>query len=377
MLVGGFGTRLRPLTLDVKKELMPVANRPFLEHVLAHLAKHGIEEAILTTGYLAEAFEAFPLEHAHGVKLTIVKEDEPLDSCGAVKNVEDLIDGTFLVCNGDILTSLDITALVAYHRERETLGTLALKAVDDPSAYGLVPIDDDGRIERFVEKPRPGADIVTNLINAGTYVLEPEALNYVPGGEPFSFEGGVRSGGRVDVGLFPLLLAEGEALYGFVSNDYWLDIGSPAKYLQANNDVLDGLAGLGPLGVERERGVWIGRSSDVDPSANIVGPVAIGDNVKIGRGAVVGPRTTLGHDVEIGEETTVSGSVAHDGVRIDNAVVVRDSTIGANSTIGHGTEITAAVIGARVAVGADNELREGIRLWPGLDTGDRGITFTR
>jgi mannose-1-phosphate guanylyltransferase len=123
--------------------------------------------------------------------------------------------------------------------------------------------------------------------------------------------------------------------------------------------------------------VWIGRSSDVDPSANIVGPVAIGDNVKIGRGAVVGPRTTLGHDVEIGEETTVSGSVAHDGVRIDNAVVVRDSTIGANSTIGHGTEITAAVIGARVAVGADNELREGIRLWPGLDTGDRGITFTR
>ena len=377
MLVGGFGTRLRPLTLDVKKELMPVANRPFLEHVLAHLAKHGIEEAILTTGHLAEAFEAYPLEQAHGVKLTIVREDEPLDSCGAVKNVEHLVDGTFLVCNGDILTSLDITALVAYHRERETLGTLALKAVDDPSAYGLVPTDDDGRIERFVEKPRPGADIVTNLINAGTYVLEPEALNYVPGGEPFSFEGGVRSGGRVDVGLFPLLLAEGEALYGFVSNDYWLDIGSPAKYLQANHDVLDGLAGLGPLGAEREHGVWIGRSSDIDPSANIVGPVAIGDNVTIGRGAVVGPRTTIGHDVEIGEETTVSGSVVHDGVRIENAVVVRDSTIGTSSAIGHGTEITGSVIGARVAVGADNELRDGIRLWPGLATGDRGITFTR
>ena len=208
MLVGGFGTRLRPLTLDVKKELMPVALRPFLEHVLANLARHGVDEAILTTGYLAEAFEAFPPERAHGVKLTIVKEDEPLDTCGAVKNVEHLIDGTFLVLNGDIFTSLDLTALVKYHRERETLGTLTLKPVDDPSAYGLVPIDDDGRIERFIEKPKPD-EVITNLINAGTYVLEPEVLNYVPDGEPFSFE-------RPAVGgLFPLLLAEGEALYGF------------------------------------------------------------------------------------------------------------------------------------------------------------------
>jgi mannose-1-phosphate guanylyltransferase len=377
MLVGGFGTRLRPLTLDVKKELMPVANRPFLEHVLAHLAKHGVEEAILTTGYLAEAFMDYPAEQAHGVKLTVVKEEEPLDTCGAVKNVEHLIDGTFLVCNGDLLTALDITSLVSYHRERETLGTLALKAVDDPSAYGLVPIDDDGRIERFVEKPKSGDEIWTNLINAGTYVLEPEALNYVPGGEPFSFEGGMRSGGRVDVGLFPLLLAEGEALYGFVSNEYWLDIGSPAKYLQANHDVLDGLAGLGPPGAERERGVWIGRACDIDPSANLVGPVAIGDDVTVGRGAVIGPRTSIGNGVVIGDETTVSGSVVHDGVRIENAVVVRGSTIGTSSAIGHGSEIVDGVLGARVTVGADNELRGGIRLWPGLDTGDRGITFTR
>ena len=377
MLVGGFGTRLRPLTLDVKKELMPVANRPFLEHVLAHLAKHGVEEAILTTGYLAEAFHSFPDDRTHGVKLTIVKEDEPLDSCGAVKNVEDLIDGTFLVCNGDILTSLDITALVAYHRERDTLGTLALKAVDDPSAYGLVPIDDDGRIERFVEKPKSGADIVTNLINAGTYVLEPEALNYVPIGEPFSFEGGVRTGGRVDVGLFPLLLAEGEALYGFVSNEYWLDIGSPAKYLQANHDVLGGLAGLDAPGAERDRAIWIGRGAEVDPGVNLVAPVAIGENVRIGRGAVIGPRTSIGDDAEVGEDVTVSGSVLHEGVVLEDAVIVRDSTIGAGSSVGHGSEITGAVIGARVKIGADNELRDGVRLWPGLDTGDRGITFTR
>jgi mannose-1-phosphate guanylyltransferase len=377
MLVGGFGTRLRPLTLDVKKELMPVAGRPFLEHVLAHLAKHDVEEAILTTGYLADAFRDFPDERAHGVKLTIVKEDEPLDSCGAVKNVEHLLDGTFLVLNGDILTSLDITALVRYHRERETLGTIALKAVSDPSAYGLVPIDDDGRIERFVEKPKTSADIVTNLINAGTYVLEPETLNYVPGGEPFSFEGGVRSGGRTDVGLFPLLLAEGEALYGFVSDDYWLDIGAPQKYLQANHDVLDRHAGMTAPGVERDPNVWIGRSSEVDPTAQLRGPVVIGENCTIGRHAEIGPRTAIGDGVEIGEDATVSGSVLHDLVVVEPAVSLRDCILGAGVHIGHGTEAVGAVIGAAVHIGADNELREGVRLWPGIVVPDTGITFTR
>jgi mannose-1-phosphate guanylyltransferase len=376
MLVGGFGTRLRPLTLDVKKELLPVAGQPLLEHVLAHLAKHGVSEAILTTGYLAEAFEDFPPERAHGIELTIVKEDEPLDSCGAVKNVEHMIDGTFLVLNGDVLTSLDITALIAYHRERETLGTLALKAVEDPSAYGLVPIDDDGRIERFVEKPKYGADIVTNLINAGTYVLEPEALNYVPTDEPFSFEGGVRSGGRVDVGLFPLLLAEGEALYGFVSDEYWLDIGSPAKYIQANHDVLDGLVGLEPSGSVRER-VFVGRGTEIDPAANVTGPCVVGEGCTIARGAAVGPRTSLGAGCVIGEGAQIAGSVLHDRVVVEDGVRLRDSVVGSDSRVGHATQAHDAVIAAKVHIGADNELREGIRLWPGIDVPDRGITFSR
>jgi mannose-1-phosphate guanylyltransferase len=370
MLVGGFGTRLRPLTLDVKKELMPVANRPFLEHVLAHLAKHGVDEAILTTGYLAEAFHDFPQDRSHGVKLTIVKESEPLDTCGAVKNVEHLIDGTFLVLNGDIFTSLDITALVAYHRERDTLGTLTLKPVDDPSAYGLVPIDDDGRIERFVEKPKP-EEIVTNLINAGTYVLEPEVLNYVPVGEPFSFE-------RPAVGgLFPMLLAEGEALYGYVSDSYWLDIGTPLKYLKANHDALDGLVGIKPPGIEREPGVFVGRSTDIDPSARIIAPSVIGDGARVGRGVTVGPLTSLGEGVQIGGGASVSGSVLHDRVTVGNGATITDSVIAGRAHIGSGSEISDAVIGAGVEIGADNELRGGIRLWPGIAVPDRGITFTR
>ena len=181
-----------------------------------------------------------------------MKEEEPLDTCGAVKNVEHLIDGTFLVLNGDIFTSLDISALVAYHRERETLGTLTLKPVDDPSAYGLVPIDDDGRIERFIEKPQP-EEIVTNLINAGTYVLEPEVAELRAGGRAVL----VRAPPTVG-GLFPLLLAEGEALYGFVSDAYWLDIGTPVKYLKANHDALDAARRHRAARDRAGAGVWVG-----------------------------------------------------------------------------------------------------------------------
>lgn len=370
MLVGGLGTRLRPLTLDAKKELMPVANRPFLEHVLANLGRHGVDEAILTTGYLAEAFEDFPDVRAHGVKLTIVREKEPLDTCGAVKNVEDSLDGTFLVLNGDILTSLDISALVAYHRDRETLGTLTLTPVDDPSAYGLVPIDEDGRIERFIEKPRP-EEIVTNLINAGTYVLEPEILNYVPAGEPFSFER-VREGG-----LFPLLLAEGEALYGYVSNAYWLDIGTPDTYLRANADTVEGLVGLEPPGVRREDRTWVGRGTEIDPAARVSGPTAIGEGCTIGRGAVLGPRVCMGDGCVVGEGATVSDSVLHPGVRIDAGAFVAGAVLATRASIGAGSHVAQAVIGHDVHVGADNELSGGIRLWPSLDVPDQAITFNR
>jgi mannose-1-phosphate guanylyltransferase len=368
MLVGGFGTRLRPLTLHTKKELMPVANRPFLGHVLANLAKHGVDEAILTTGYLAEAFEDFPEDESHGVKLTIVRETEPLDTCGAVKNVEGLLDGTFLVLNGDIFTSLDITKLVAYHRERDALGTLTLTPVDDPSAYGLVPIDEDGRIQRFIEKPRAD-EIVTNLINAGTYVLEPHILDFVPGGEPYSFE-------RVhEGGLFPLMLAEGEPLYGFVSNDYWLDIGTPEKYLKANRDALAGLVGVEPPGVSSKDRVWIGRGAEIDPSAQIVGPCAIGDDACVERGAVVGPLSSVGRGSRIGENALVEGSVLHDGVDVAENANLRGTICGGGSRIGAATKCTDVVIGSGVKIGADNDLRDGMRLWPGVEIADKGLTF--
>jgi len=370
MLVGGLGTRLRPLTLHTKKELMPVANRPFLEHVLANLARHGVDEAILTTGYLAEAFEGFPAERTHGVKLTIVRETTPLDTCGAVKNVESMLDGTFLVCNGDILTSLDITELVKFHRDRDTLGTLTLTPVDDPSAYGLVPTDSDGRIERFIEKPQPD-EIVTNLINAGTYVLEPEILNYVPAGVPFSFE-------RVhEGGLFPLLLAEGEALYGFVSNAYWLDIGTPEKYLRANSDTVSGLVGIEPPGVNEAGGVWLARGSEIEPTARVSGPASIGTDCRIASRAVIGSRTCIGDGCWIGSDASVDESVLHAGVRVESGAFVVRSVLGSGAVVGAGSRVSDAVIGSGVRIGQDNELSGGIRLWPGIEVPDKGITFSR
>jgi mannose-1-phosphate guanylyltransferase len=370
MLVGGLGTRLRPLTLDTKKELMPVANRPFLEHVLANLAAHGVDEAVLTTGYLAEAFEEFPPERTHGVKTTIMREATPLDTCGAIKNVEHMLDGTFLVCNGDILTNLDISALVKFHRERDTLGTLTLTPVEDPSAYGLVPIDEDGRIERFIEKPQPD-EIVTNLINAGTYVLEPEILNYVPAGVPFSFE-------RVhEGGLFPLLLAEGEALYGFVSNAYWLDIGTPEKYLRANSDTVSGLVGAEPPGVRHEGTVWVARGTEIDPTARISGPACIGEDCRIGPRAVIGSRACIGDGCSIEADASVDESVLHGGVHVESGAFVTRSILGARTAIGRGSRVADAVVGAGVRVGQDNELGGGIRLWPGIEVPDKGITFSR
>jgi mannose-1-phosphate guanylyltransferase len=370
MLVGGLGTRLRPLTLHTKKELMPVANRPFLEHALANLARHGVDEAILTTGYLAEAFEDFPAERTHGVKLTIVRELEPLDTCGAVKNVEDMLDGTFLVCNGDILTSLDITSLAKFHRDRDTLGTLTLTAVDDPSRYGLVPIDEDGRIERFIEKPQP-EEIVTNLVNAGTYVLEPEILNYVPAGEPFSFER-TREGG-----LFPLLLAEGEALYGFVSNAYWLDIGTPASYRRANSDTVAGLVGVEPPGVKHDHHVWVARGTEIHATARVSGPASIGEGCRIGPRAVIGRHACIGDGCVIEEEASIDESVLHPGVRVGPGAFVARSLVASDASIGAGSHVSDAVIGKGVTVGADNELGGGIRLWPGLEVPDRSITFSR
>ena len=353
ILVGGFGTRLRPLTLHTKKELMPVAGRPFLEHTLARLAYHGVDEAILTTGYLAEAFEDFPSERKHGVALNLVREDEPLDTGGAIRNAVQGLDETFLVLNGDILTDLDLGAMIEFHRSSGGVGTIALTPVDDPSAYGLVPTDDDGRITRFIEKPRAD-EIVTNMINAGTYVLEPEAFDAAPASRVFSIE---RK-------LFPALVERG-TIFGFADHGYWLDIGTPAKYLQANHDVLQRRVGETPPGIRTEDGVWVGGEEDIDATAVLRGPSVVGEDCRVAPGAVIDAFSALGDRCVVEAGASVDASVVQDGVRIGSEARVERCVLAAGAEVGARTKLADCVVGPGVCVGADNEIH-GHRLWPGI-----------
>jgi mannose-1-phosphate guanylyltransferase len=280
LLVGGAGTRLRPLTEWLPKPMLPIANRPFLEHQIEHLAGHGVDDVILSCGYLPD-----PIREHFGDRLRYAVEPEPLGTGGAIRFAADGIGETFLVCNGDVLTDLDVGALVDQHRDRGAAATIALHRVDDPSAYGLVRTDPDGRVTAFVEKPPPGeADVDT--INAGTYVLEPAVLELIEPGRAVSVEREV----------FPRLIGRG--LYAQVGSGRWRDIGTPDSYLAAN------LERMPPGGL-------VDPAADVDPSANVTESV-VGAAARIGAGARI-DRSVVLPDARVPE-----------GAQFEHAVVGRD-----------------------------------------------------
>lgn len=315
VLVGGEGTRLRPLTETVPKPLIPFMNRPFLHHVLDHLARHGVDEVVLSSSYLEREFKSFLEERSEPPRITWITESVPLGTSGAVAGARFLLDDTFLVLNGDILTDLDLSALVAFHRERRAVATIALTAVDDARPYGLVEREDDGRVLAFREKP---PDLVPGVINAGTYVLEPRALDGVPPGVAVSIERET----------FPALIAGGEPVYSFVSDGYWRDLGTPQAYLQAHLDALSGLIS----GTIRQ------------------GPL-VGEGARVHDEAVVGSLVVLGPDASVGAGARVDRSVIQRGARVGDDAEVEDSILGPESEVGEGAEVRGAVLahGARVA----------------------------
>src|ERR1700722_426913 len=276
VLVGGEGTRLRPLTLSTPKQMLPIVGVPMIERVLRHLASHGIDEAVLSLGYLPDAFmEAYPDGRIAGMGVTYAVESEPLDTAGAVRFAATFagVDETFVVVNGDVLTDLDLTTLVAFHRGRGAEGTIALHPVADPSAFGVVPTDDDGRVRAFVEKP-PRDEAPTNEINAGTYVLEPSVLGRIP------------DGGRVSIEreTFPAMVRD-RGLFALSDDHYWLDTGTPAAYLEANFDYVNQKRGpiVSPEVVDRGDGVLMEGESDVE--GVMVGPSVVLSGCVIGEGA--------------------------------------------------------------------------------------------
>jgi mannose-1-phosphate guanylyltransferase len=361
VLVGGAGTRLRPLTLTAPKQVLPIVEVPMIERVLACLAPHGVDEVVLSMGYLPDAFvDLFPDGKSGHVRLTYAVEPEPLDTAGAVGFAARSagIDERFLVVNGDILTDLDVTAMVAFHERRGAAATISLAHVDDPSAFGLVPVDDEGRVIAFLEKPAPGAvppalaqaSARGHLINAGTYVLEPSVLDRIPEGRRISIEREV----------FPALAAAG-SLYGFDSPDYWTDTGTPRQYLDAQLDLVTGRRPGPPAPGARltANGVWTIGAATVPEGVR--GPAVIGEGAVVAEGACV-EGSVVGGGSRIDAGAQVQDSVLLPGAHVGEGAVVRRSIVGRGATVGRGAEVTnLSVLGDGYAVGAGARL-DGARL---------------
>jgi mannose-1-phosphate guanylyltransferase len=318
VLVGGQGTRLRPLTLTTPKPLLPIANVPFIERQLAWLGAHGVDEVVLSLGYLPDAFmEHFSDDRFGDIKLRFVVEHEPLGTAGGIRFAAEGTDDRVLVCNGDVLTDLDLGALLRFHIERDAAATIALTQVGDPSAFGVVPTRPDGEVIAFVEKP-PRGQAPSNWINAGTYVLEPEVIDSIPSRLTVSIERET----------FPRMLETRGRLYAMRSDAYWLDIGTPQKYLQAQLDVARGRLGRPPVvgSVERGDGVWIEAGAEIADSAVIVGPAVVGAGARVGADArveasVLGPGTVVGEGSNLLRSVVLRGVTVAPGERVTDQVV--------------------------------------------------------
>lgn len=352
LLVGGKGTRLRPLTVHTPKPMVPAAGVPFLTHQLARARAAGVEHIILATSYLAEVFEPhFGDGSALGLRLEYVTEDEPLGTGGAIRNVADRLESApgdpVLVFNGDILTGLDIAGLVATHRDSGADVSLHLTRVEDPRAFGLVPTDATGRVTAFLEKPQTPEEIVTDQINAGAYVFDRAVIDSIPTGRAVS----------VERETFPGLLTDGAHLQGMVDSTYWLDLGTPHAFVRGSADLVLGRAPSPAVpGRRGERLVLEG--ARVADDAKLTGGTAVCEGAVIGSGAVVDGSTVL------------AGAVVRPG-----ATVV-GSLIGAGAVIGERTVVHGSVIGDAAHIGADNELRHGVRVWCGAVIADGAVRFS-
>ncbi|CAM5507954.1 NDP-sugar synthase [Streptomyces tanashiensis] len=339
LLVGGKGTRLRPLTVNTPKPMVPAAGVPFLTHQLARARAAGVEHIVLATSYLAEVFEPhFGDGSDLGLSLEYVTEEEPLGTGGAIRNVASRLhsgpDEPVLIFNGDILTGLDIQALVSTHSSSVADVSLHLTRVEDPRAFGLVPTDATGRVTAFLEKPQTPEEIVTDQINAGAYVFKRSVIDSIPTGRPVS----------VERETFPELLSAGAHLQGMVDSTYWLDLGTPQAFVRGSADLVLGRAPSPAVP---------GRCGDrlVLPSARVA------PDAKLTGGTVVGA------DAVVGEGARVTGSVLLAGAVVEPGALITDSLIGAGARIGARTVVSGAVIGDGARVGPDNELREGVRVW--------------
>jgi mannose-1-phosphate guanylyltransferase len=362
ILAGGEGTRLRPLTSTVPKPVVPLVDRPFIAFMLEWLREHGIEDVIMSCGFLATSVRNVLGDGSGlGIRLRFVEEPDPRGTAGALKFAESMLDERFLMLNGDVLTDIDLTAQIAQHERSGARATLALVPVEDPSAYGLVHLADDQSVSDFVEKPSSDS-IDTNLISAGAYVLEREVLELVPAQRNVSIEREV----------WPLLIGNG--LYGYASDSYWLDIGTPERYLKATFDIIEG--NVHTAVTERLGEGYLAIDPDSRADGRVIPPAVLERGVHVAKGAHVGSLVVLGEGVEVGEGSTVERAVIMNGAEIGAGCTLRDCIVAAGCRVGEGGQVTGgAVLGEGVTVGAHNTVTHGARIFPGVTLPDGALKF--
>ncbi|MBE9078378.1 mannose-1-phosphate guanyltransferase [Romeria aff. gracilis LEGE 07310] len=356
LMAGGSGTRLRPLTCDLPKPMVPVLNRPIAEHIVNLLRRNNITEVIATLYYLPDVMrDYFQDGEDFGVQMTYaVEEDQPLGTAGCVKNIAELLDDTFLVISGDSITDFDLQEALRFHREKGAKATMVLTRVPNPIEFGVVITDDENRVVRFLEKPST-SEIFSDTVNTGTYILEPEMLDYLPAGieQDFSKD------------FFPLLLEKGEPMYGYVADGYWCDVGHLDAYREAHYDAMAGKVLVDYAYPEQREGLYVGQNTYIDPTAKIHPPVLIGNNCRIGPRAVLEPGTVIGDNVTIGSDADLKRPIIWNGAIIGEETHLRACIISRGTRVDRRSHVLeGAVVGALSTVGEEAQISPGVRVWP-------------
>ncbi|MCL4514822.1 MAG: sugar phosphate nucleotidyltransferase [Firmicutes bacterium] len=355
IMAGGQGTRLRPLSCDVPKPMVPIMNRPMLEHIILLLRQHGITEIAVTLCHLPEVIQDYFGDGGRwGVNLRYYLEETPLGTAGSVHNADDFLDETFLVISGDALTDFDLTRAVQYHRERRALATLLLTRVESPLEYGVVMTEADGRIRQFYEKPG-WSEVFSDTVNTGIYVLDPEIFNFFRKGQPFDFS----------KDLFPIFLREKETLFGYVADGYWSDIGNLEQYRQSHYDVLSGQVNIGLPGRKLGEKIWVGQGTEVSPGAQLYGPLVIGDHCRIEAGAILHPYTVVGNHSTIKSGATLKRTILWNNVLVEPQVELRGAVVAGHACLRPRSAVfEGAIVGRDCYIGAGAVVKPQVKIWP-------------
>ncbi|RBP44151.1 sugar phosphate nucleotidyltransferase [Garciella nitratireducens] len=358
IMAGGEGTRLRPLTCGLPKPMVPMLNKPIMEYIINLLKKYGIEDIAVTMAYLPEVIEDYFGDGSKwGVNLTYYIEKTPLGTGGSVKHAQDFLDETFIVISGDALTDINIEKAIAFHREKQSKATLVLKEEEIPLEYGVIVTDKSGKIIRFLEKPSWG-EVFSDTINTGIYILEPEVMKYYKKGDQFDFS----------KDLFPKLLQDEIPMYGYVSKDYWCDVGDISTYMSSQFDILQGkvnLYGMQEEYKEIKKGVWVGNSVSYEENVQFISPIIIGENTYIKDGAMIGPNVVIGENSYIGENSTLKNSIIWANSYLGHKVQARGTTLCHGVAIGDRVNLyEKSVVGDEVHILSGVTVRPKVKIWP-------------